>query len=131
MSKIKYTRGNKVKSRDGEHFEISSCYTTPRHIASTRNDDWQYKADSLVFFQLFSDVDELQNKPRRFFDHMLSLVEYMRDNDVMIDEGNRRQYWDEMVKGCEMWLSAVENGLYEKVIKLATTIKKSTKEKGE
>lgn len=119
MSKIKYTKEDKVKSRDGEFYEIGSCYTTPRHIGKKTVNEWHYRADSLVFHQLFGDVDELMDKPRRFFDHMLSLVEYMRDNDPMIDKGNQRQYWQHMIEGCEMWLSAVENGLYSEVERLA------------
>jgi sarcosine oxidase delta subunit len=122
MSKIEYTKDDKVVNRQGEFYEIGSCYMTPRHIAKTTNEEWHYKADALVFFQLFADVDELTNKPRRFFDHMLSLVEYMRDNDPMLDVGNHREYWDSMIKGCEMWLSAVENGLYGEVEKLATKV---------
>lgn len=123
MSKIKYTDDDKVLKRKGEFYNIESCYKTPRSIANVTNDSWQYKADALVFFQLFSDVGELTNKPRRFFDHMLSLVEFMRDSDPMIDKGNRREYWQELVKGCEMWLSAVENGLYDEVEKLAKKVK--------
>lgn len=119
MSKITYTEDDKVMKRQGEYFEVDSCYTTPKSIAKTTNESWQYKADSLVFFQLFSDVDELMNKPRRFFDHMLSLIEFMRDNDVMIDTGNRREYWAHLIKGAELWLSAVNNGLYGEVLKLA------------
>lgn len=128
MSKIKYNKDDKVESRKGEYYEIGSCYTTPRGIAKTPNSAWQYKAEALVFFQLFSDVDELKNKPRRFFDHMLSLVEYMRDNDPMIDKGNHREYWQHLVEGCEMWLSAVENGLYDEVERLAQP---HNKEKGQ
>lgn len=119
MSKIVYTKDDSVLSRDGEFYKVGSCYSTPRHIGQSTVDEINYKADALIFWTLFSDVDELTNKPRRFFDHMLSLVEYLRDNDVMIEKGNRKQYWQEMIKGCEMWLSAVENGLYEEVEKLA------------
>lgn len=122
MSKIEYDEHNKVVRRDGEYYEVDSSYTTPRSIGIKTNDDWQFRAENLVFWQLFSDVDELMNKPRRFFDHMLSLVEYMRANDVMIDEGNHREYWDNLVKGCEMWLSAVNNGLYGEVERLAQPV---------
>jgi len=124
MSKITYSDDNKVVSRDGEYYTVDSCYTTPRSIAGTTNEQWQYKSEALVFFQLFSDVDELKYKPRRFFDHMLSLVEYMRDNDPMIDKGNHREAWQNLVEGCEMWLSAVNNGLYAEVERLAEPISK-------
>lgn len=124
MSKIEYTgKDDLVKKRSGEFFEITSCYATPRQIAKVTNAEWHYKADALVFFQLFADVDELNDgKPRRFFDHMLSLIEFMRENDPLARE--HTGYWDHMVKGCEMWLSAVENGLYDEVIKLAEPVKK-------
>lgn len=122
MSKIKYTKDDQVSERKGEFFKIGSCYSTPRGIGKTTNDAWQYKAEHLVFFQLFGDVDELLNKPRRFFDHMLSLVEYMRDSDPLINEGNRREYWESLIEGCELWLSAVENGLFHEVLKLAEPI---------
>lgn len=119
MSAIIYDKNLKVIMRTGEYYEVGSCYKTPRHIGITTIDQFEYMTDKLIFFRLFSDVDELTNKPRRFFDHMLSLVEYMRDKDPMLDVGNRREYWNNMVEGCEMWLSAVERGLYGEVQKLA------------
>lgn len=122
MSKIKYTKSDKVVERKGEYYSTDTCYTTPHSIGKATTDEWMWRADRLVFWQLFGDVDELTNKPRRFFDHMLSLVEYMRDNDPMLDEGNHRAYWNDLVEGCELWLSAVNNGLYGEVLRLAERV---------
>lgn len=123
MSKIVYTKYGKVKSRTGEFYgDVGSCYTTPGNVHT--ND--MYKDP--LFAALEGDVDELMNKPRRFFDHLLSIMEYKRDHDPLIDKGNRREYWEHMIRGCEMWLSAVNNGLYGQVIKLATPGDKEAKD---
>lgn len=109
MSKPILNDEGRVLDRNGEFYKISSCYSLPTDPGMKRT-PWK---------KFMVDVDELQNKPRRFFDNMLSLIEAQRDNDALIDEGNHREYWDYLVRGCEMWLSAVENGLYGDVIRLA------------
>jgi hypothetical protein len=125
MSKIEYSEDDKVIKRTGEFYPISSCYTTPRVIGKTTTDEWMYKAEHLVFWQLFSDVDELTNKPRRFFDHMLSLVEYMREQDPMVTE--HEEDWAHLIKGCELWLCAVDQGLYGDAIRLSNRAKRRVK----
>jgi hypothetical protein len=121
MSKIKYDKEGKVLERKGEYFAVSSCYTTPKsvHVSEMYNDP--------LFAALEGDVDELTNKPRRFFDHLLSIMEYKRDNDPMINKGNHRAYYDEIIRGCELWSSAIDNGLYGEVLRLA----EPTTKKGE
>lgn len=116
MSKITYTKDDKVVKREGEFYEVDSCYTTPRsvHTADSFNDP--------IFAALALDVDELMNKPRRFFDHLLSVIEYQRDNDPIIDQGNHRERWQHLIEGCEIWLSAVNNGLYGEVVRLAEPV---------
>lgn len=89
MSKIEYSGDNGVISRKGEFFEnVGSCYTTPRSVrkSDTYNDP--------LFAALEGDVDELTNKPRRFFDHLLSILEYKRDNDPMIDKDEQKFYFE-------------------------------------
>lgn len=122
MSRIIYSEDDKVIKRNGEYFEVDSCYTTPRsvHTIDIYNDP--------IFAALEVDMDELINKPRRFFDHLLSIMEYKRDNDPDIDKGNRREYYEYMILGCELWLSAVNNGLYSEVLKLAQPTSKKGKD---
>jgi hypothetical protein len=122
MSIIEYTKDDMVTLRTGEFYPISSCYTTP-HSLDRSQKEYNYEPDIIVS-NLFNDIDELMNKPRRFFDHLLSIVEYKRDHDQDIDLGNHREYWNEMIKGCELWLCAVENGLYGEAIRLADEAKK-------
>lgn len=110
MSKpIMHEDGKHVIDRNGEFFNVRSTYSLA-HDPGMRRTPWN---------KLMVDVDELQNKPRRFFDTLLSIIETQRDIDPLLDSGNRREYWDYLVKGCEMWLSAVENGLYMHVERLA------------
>lgn len=120
MSNIKYTDDDKVLDRSGEFYAVGSCYTTPRSLPESV-EAYPDKPDP-IFQKLWGDVDELTNKPRRFFDHLLSIIEYNRDHDPDIDKGNRREYWAELIEGAEMWLSAVENGLFGEVIKLAEPV---------
>lgn len=116
MSRITYTKDNKVTKRQGEFYEVDSCYTTPRSIRP------HPRFNDLLFAGLESDVDELTNKPRRFFDHLLSVMEYKRDNDPLLDKGNHREYWQGIIKGCELWLSAVNNGVYGEVLQYAQKV---------
>jgi hypothetical protein len=111
MSKIKYTKDDKVSERKGEFFKIGSCYTTPRSIHPIPKDKKGYGYDDPLFAALELDVDELMNKPRRFFDHLLSIME------AKAAAGDKRAAY--CIEGCEMWLSAVENGLTGEVYKLA------------
>jgi len=94
-------------SRTGEFYEVSSTYGLGDKI---NKDKWKL---------ILGDIDELQNKPRRFFDMLLTIIEHERDNDPRINEGNHQEYWNYLISGCEMWLSAVENGVYYDVIRLA------------
>jgi phage tail protein X len=115
MSKIKYTDDDKVIERKGEFFEISSCYATPRSVETSMKD---YGDNYSNRYKLIDcDVDELLGKPRRFFDKLLSIVEAEREANP-----GHSAYYGELIKGCEMWLSAVENGLYGEVEKLAEEI---------
>jgi len=102
-------------SRTGEFYTLGSTYGLGER---SNKDPWQI---------LLGDVDELQNKPRRFFDTLLTLIEKERNNDHMIDVGNHREYWDYLVQGCEQWLSAVESGVYHDVIERAEPLTKETK----
>lgn len=110
MSKIEYTNGDKVKERKGEFFTADSCYTTPKsiHTMDIYNDP--------MFAALEGNVDELMNKPRRFFDHLLSIMEYKRDNAKSKGEQEKYEY---LIMGCELWLSAVNNGVFGEVLKYA------------
>ena len=115
MSKPILTKDGKyVASRNGEFYVISSTYSTPA-FNRTGLDSWE---------KIDVDIDELMGKPRRFFDTLLSIVETKRANDPHYggNKGNATEYWDTLVRGCELWLSAVENGLMEEVIKLAEPI---------
>ena len=101
--------GKHVLDRNGEFYKISSTYHLPTDTNMKRT-PWH---------KLKIDIDELQNKPRRFFDTLLSLVEAQD-----LKQGER----DYLVRGCEMWLSAVENGLYAEVIRLSVPKDKQGKE---
>lgn len=111
---IMHADGRHVESRNGEFYEISSTYRLPTDSGMKRT-PWK---------KIMVDVDELQNKPRRFFDTLLSLVEAQ---DIKNSEAR-----DYLVRGCEMWLSAVENGLFYEVVRLSVPIdEKAKKDKQE
>lgn len=108
MSKV--VTSDKYVERTGEFYAVSSTYGVPIEKRMHHADMWK---------MIEGDVGELQNKPRRFFDTLLTAIEHQRDTDPDIDKGNHREYWDYMIRGCEMWLSAVENGIYGEVVRLA------------
>lgn len=118
MSKITYTKDGKVLERKGEFYTADSCYTTPKSLVASLRSHGDMHNDPM-FAMLEGDVDELTNKPRRFFDHLLSIVEYKRDHDRDIKKGNHKEYWTHLIEGCELWLSAVNNGLYGEVLHYA------------
>lgn len=120
MSNITYTADDKVLERKGEFYQVDSCYTTPRSLDRSQA-EYKYKPD-VIMSNLYNDVDELTNKPRRFFDHLLSIVEYKRDHDPDIDKGNHREYWQHLIEGAELWLSAVNNGVYGEVLLYAQKV---------
>lgn len=123
MSKIKYNKAGQLVSRKGEFYEsVGSSYTTPQSVHKNP----MYK-DS-IFAALEGDVDELMNKPRRFFDHLLSILEYQREHDPKINVGNHKEYWNNLIAGAEMWLSAVNHGLFLEVIRLSDPKTKEGKE---
>lgn len=118
MSKIEYTNDNKVISRRGEFYGgVDSCHTTPRSLKVNEifNDP--------IFTTIEIDLDELMNKPRRFFDRLLSIAEYKRE----AAPEHHREYWNHIIRGCELWLSAVNNGLYEQAILLAEPLEEEGK----
>ena len=108
MSKITYTKTDEVIKRQGEFYEVHSCYTTPRSIHPIKD------YNDPLFAALELDVDELTNKPRRFFDHLLSIIEYKAAH------GDRQA--EACIEGCEMWLSAADNGLLGCVERLAEKV---------
>lgn len=119
MSKFNYTKGaDTVDSRVGEFYEVSSTYRTTRSLPKSIED---YPHNNKFFTHLEADVDELLNKPRRFFDTLLTAIECTREADPMAKD--REEHYNHLIKGAEMWLSAVENGLYCEVMKLATPAK--------